>query len=250
MARATQPHPRVASLDRIERVSFAERAYEAIRESILQGRFQPGEQLVEARLAADLDVSRGPVREALKRLRDEGLVVNCLHRGSYVRIFTVDDIVNLYNVRIGLESVAIRLATRERRSTALLCETIEAMAAAGRSGDLFALSAHELAFHEVLVQMSGNEYVIALFKSIAAQVRIAISLDNAEFTDPVDVAREHEPLVDAIEGGDEEVASTLLGEHIGSSLAPTLSRLAGRESAERAAARLLVPLEFPPRREG
>ena len=233
----------VAGLSRIERVSFAERAYVAIRESIVAGRFQPGEQLVEARLAAELDVSRGPVREALKRLREEGLVVDSLHRGVYVRAFTVDDIVDLYNVRVGLESVAIRLATRAARSTVPLRQAIDAMQAAASVGDFALLNSRELEFHEALCEMSGNEYVSSLFRSISGQVRIAFALDNAEYSDPLDVAREHVPLVEAIESGDEERAAALLGHHIVSTLAPTLRRLAGAQEAERARSRLLVGRE-------
>jgi DNA-binding GntR family transcriptional regulator len=236
----------VTALDRIDRTSFADRSYETIRQSILQGRYEPGAQLVEARLAAELDVSRGPVREALKRLRDEGLVVDSLHRGTYVRVFTVDDIVDLYNVRLGLESVAIRLAARHDRETAALRKAIEAMAAAGRSDDLAAVATYELAFHEALAEMSGNEYIVSLFKSIAAQVRMAMALDNAAYSDPVEVAREHEPLVEAIEAGDEELAAERIAQHISSSLAPALCRLAGPTEAARAATRLLVPLTFPP----
>src|SRR5207249_1345512 len=82
----------------------------------------------------ELGVSRGPVREALKRLRDEGLVVDSVHRGVYVRVFTVDDIVDLYNVRVGLESVAVRLAARLRSPTAPLRQSIDGMHAAAGAG--------------------------------------------------------------------------------------------------------------------
>jgi GntR family transcriptional regulator of gluconate operon len=235
-------------LARIERLSFAERAYAAIRESIIGGRFRPGEQLVEARLASELDVSRGPVREALKRLREEGLVVDSVHRGVYVRVFTVDDIVDLYNIRVGLESVAIRLATRLRSATIPLRESIDGMHAAASAGDFPLLNARELAFHEALCEMSRNRYVSSLFRSISGQVRIAFSLDNAEYSDAHEVAREHVPLVEAIESGDEDLAVRLIGQHVVGSLAPALDRLAGAEEAARASARLLVQVEDGPRR--
>jgi DNA-binding GntR family transcriptional regulator len=237
----------VTQLNRIERISFADQAYETLRASIVQGRYEPGYQLVEARLAAEMGVSRGPVREALKRLVEEGLVVDSLHRGSSVRVFTVDEIVDLYNVRIGLESVAIRLAAREGGPTEALRDAIDAMTAAGAAHDLAALAAHETAFHEALAELSGNDYISALFKSISAQVRMAMTLDNAAYSDPLEVAREHEPLVAAIERQDEDAAAALIVEHIGSSLEPALCRLAGQEEGTRAAGRLLVrPTERPP----
>ena len=230
-----------ALLGKIQRTSFAERAYDAIRESIVAGRFKAGDQLVETRLAEELGVSRGPVREALKRLREEGLVVDNLHKGAHVRTFNVGDIVDLYNVRIGLESVAIRLATRRRQSTKQLRELIDEMAAAAKDGDIGRLSNRELAFHETLCELSGNQYVYSLFRSIAAQVRVALELDSAEYDDPLKVAVEHRPLVTAIESGNEELAVRRLEEHVVQGVSAVLYHLAGAEEAEVALNRLLEP---------
>ena len=237
-------------LGKIQRTSFAERSYEAIRESIVAGRFRAGEQLVEARLAEELGVSRGPVREALKRLREEGLVVDNLHKGAHVRVFSVGDIVDLYNVRIGLESVAIRLATRRRQSTKRLRELIDAMALAAKDGDIGRLSNRELAFHETLCELSGNQYVHSLFRSIAAQVRVALELDSAEYDNPLEVAIEHKPLVAVIESGDEELAVRRLEEHIVHGVSAILYHLAGAEEAEAALGRLLEPSPDDPARSG
>ena len=78
---------RTPLLGKIERTTVAASAYEAIRESILDGRFQPGDPLVESDVAVNLDVSRGTVREALARLREDGLVEHVPPRGLAVRRF-------------------------------------------------------------------------------------------------------------------------------------------------------------------
>src|SRR6202008_2550001 len=84
---------------KVSHTPIADQAYDAIRESIALGRFPPGAQLVEARLADELGISRGPVREGLKRLRQEGLVVHHPHQGMFVRELTAADVIHIYDVR-------------------------------------------------------------------------------------------------------------------------------------------------------
>jgi DNA-binding GntR family transcriptional regulator len=217
-------------LPKIERTSVTESVYQALRDSVIAGRFAVGAQLVEARLANELGVSRGPVREALRRLRDEGLVADAKHRGLYVREFTVDDLVDIYNVRIGLEIVAIRLATRMRKPTAALRVHIDEMTDAASARDIARLTERELAFHQTLCDLSENRHIAMLFRSMSAQVQIAVALDNAlsianlrRYHDPLEVAREHEPVVEAIEQGDEAGAARILLDHIVSSVAGVLA---------------------------
>ncbi len=231
-------------LTKIDRRSFAQDAYEAIRESIITGQFRGGEQLVEMRLAADLGTSRGPVREALKRLREDGLVLDDLHRGSFVREFPAGEIVDLYNARIGIESVAIRLAARNRLSTARLRHHIAEMDAAARADELPLLSEHEFAFHETLCELSGNVYVAELFRSISAKLRAALHIDSAEYEERFDQAAHHESLVAAIESGDEAEAVRQIEQHIVYGVPAVLMRLAGAEDVEAALSRLLgIPAE-------
>ena len=237
---AAEHRPRRA-LERIKRTSVAESAYRAIREGIIARRFSPGEQLVESRLAAELEISRGPVREALARLRDEGLLVDEPHRGAYVRSFTLEDIVDIYNVRIGLEPVAARLVIRNGAPLDGLRDLIGEMGAAAAVSDLERLSERELAFHQALCDLSGNLHISSLFRSISGQVQMAVSLDNAAYADPADVAREHEPVVDAIVRGSEEEASRVIVEHIVGSVGVTFQRASG-DGVEAAMRRLLVPL--------
>jgi GntR family transcriptional regulator, gluconate operon transcriptional repressor len=237
------------SVERIERVSGAEAAYRAIRSSIASGRFEQGLRLTETRLSEDLGVSRALVREALNRLREEGLVVDQPYRGVHVRTFSVDDIVDIYNARIGLESVAARLIVRTGESPARLRELIEEMLAAARENDIPALIERELGFHQALCDLSGNRCIADLFRSISAQVQTIIGLDTAAYGDPagpygdpVGVARDHEPLVEAIEQGDEDLAVDRLVRHL-VDVVPPLDRI--DQASEEARARLLPPLARP-----
>jgi DNA-binding GntR family transcriptional regulator len=238
-----EPLPRAdaQALRKIERTSVAQSAYRAIRDSVISGRFGPGAQLVESRLAAELGVSRGPVREALRRLSEEGLVIEYLHRGMFVREFTADGIADIYNVRIALESLAARLATRAHVPVDRLERLVDEMRRAAEAGDLQGVTAREVEFHETLCELSGNNLVASLFYSISAQVQMAVQLDNESYAEPVEVAREHEPVVEAIKSRDEELAVERIVSHIVCTVEPFFRRVFGSEQAEAALARLLGP---------
>jgi DNA-binding GntR family transcriptional regulator len=225
----------------VKRTSVAESAYTAIRTSVINGRFQPGERLVEARLAEELGVSRGPVREALGRLGVEGLLVDILHRGTFVREFGPHELVDIYNVRIGLESVATRLMIRAGRPATRLAAQVEDMRAAARAGDIAELSALEVRFHETLCELSDNALLASVFRSISAHVQMAVSFDNASYDDPLQIAEEHTPILEAIDAGDEALAVERVREHIVCSVEPLFLRLYGTAAAAELARLLSIP---------
>ncbi|MEA2484413.1 MAG: hypothetical protein QOC55_2360 [Thermoleophilaceae bacterium] len=232
---------RPGSLKQIERTSTADTAYHAIRASMLSGEFDPGSQLVEAHLAGALGISRGPVREALARLRNEGLVEEVLHRGTFVREFTVCDVVDIYNLRVGVESVAIRLVARRRADTTMLRGLQDQMHAAAATGDLAGVTAHELEFHRQLCLASENPYVASAFNSLAGQIQMAVAMDNAAYADLGEVPREHTPLIAAVEAGDEALAVQRIGEHIVGTVDALLHRHGDTPEAGAARDRLLRP---------
>lgn len=215
-------------LKRVTRTSVAESAYEAIRDSIIAGRYPPGEQLVEARLASELAVSRGPVREALGRLTEEGLLVDILHRGTFVRQFEAGDLIDIYNVRIGLESVAVRLMIAAECSVRPLVSLVEEMRKAAGATDVARLSRLEFRFHETLCELSGNPFLVSVYRSISSQVQMVLSLDNASYLDPQEIADEHVPLIEAIDARDAELAVDRITQHIVCSVEPLFARLYGR----------------------
>lgn len=211
--------------------SLSELAYESIRESIVNGRFAMGEQLVETRLAEDLGISRAPIREALRRLAKEGLVTERPRQGTFVRELTASDFIDIYNLRIAIETAAIRLVTRAQPSLAPLERLIEDMRRAAQRKQVQRLVDLELSFHEELCDASGNDYLASVFSSASAQIRMALSLDDAEYIQLEDVASEHLPLLEAIRSGDEALAARTIEEHIVASVEPVLARLGG--SSER-----------------
>jgi DNA-binding GntR family transcriptional regulator len=197
-----------------EHQSLAELAYVAIREEIVSGRLRGGERLVEAQLARDLGTSRGPVREALRRLSDEGLADILPRRSAVVRELTDDEIHAIADFRIAIETMAARLAVRRRSSTKPLHALVARLARAAARGDEAEVVALDLAFHRALCESSGNSYLVAAYKTIEAQVRSFTTLADGYYHDLAALPPEHDAIAVALEGVDEASADDAVREHI------------------------------------
>jgi GntR family transcriptional regulator, gluconate operon transcriptional repressor len=195
--------------------SLAEDAADRIREQILAGGYHQGEHLVEAKIAEQLTISRGPVREAFKLLRAEGLLSEEPRRGTFVVSMGSDDVREIYGLRAALEGWAARLLARANDPTAVatlrsLADDIED---AARSGDVIALSRADLAFHEGLCRLCGNARIHEVFVRYVPTLRALLRLDERVLRSLDEVPLQHRPLGDAIAAGNEEEAGRLLAEH-------------------------------------
>ena len=197
------------------RKPLAEEAADQIREEILAGRLGQGERLVEVRIADALNISRGPVREAFKLLRSEGLLKEEPRRGTFVVSMSADDVRDIYGLRAALEGRAARTLARDRDQGAL--ETLGALAdgidAAVATGDAAAVSRADLAFHQGLCELSGNARIVEVFDRYVPTLRALLRLDGDVLGSLDEVSRQHRPLVDAIAAGDEDKAARLFAEH-------------------------------------
>jgi GntR family transcriptional regulator of gluconate operon len=195
--------------------SLAEDAADRIREQILGGGFKQGEHLVEAKIAEQLNISRGPVREAFKLLRAEGLLNEEPRRGTFVVSLTADDVREIYGLRAALEGRAGRMVARAHDPAALV--RLRALAddidRAVVSGDPVAASRADLAFHEGLCELCGNSRIHEVFMRYVPTLRGLLRLDEQVLRSLDEISLQHRPLVEAIEAGDGEQAATLLNEH-------------------------------------
>jgi GntR family transcriptional regulator, gluconate operon transcriptional repressor len=195
--------------------SLAEDAADRIREQILAGGFGQGEHLVEAKIAEQLNISRGPVREAFKLLRAEGLLNEEPRRGTFVVSLTADDVREIYGLRAALEGRAARLLARSRDPDALakLVELVGDIDAAVAGGDPVAVSRADLAFHEGLCELCGNARIHEVFMRYVPTLRALLRLDEQVLRSLDEVSNQHRPLVEAIRAGSEDEAGRLLAEH-------------------------------------
>jgi GntR family transcriptional regulator of gluconate operon len=195
--------------------SLAEDAADRIREQILAGGFSQGEHLVEAKIAEQLAISRGPVREAFKLLRAEGLLKEEPRRGTFVVSLTADDVRDIYGLRAALEGRAARVLARRRDPATIdrLRVLADEIDVAVRTGDAAAVSRADLAFHQALCELSGNSRIVEVFDRYVPTLRGLLRLDELTMRSLDEVSSQHRPLIAAIEAGDEEAAARAFGTH-------------------------------------
>jgi DNA-binding GntR family transcriptional regulator len=192
-----------------------ESVLERLRAAILAGELRPGEKLVEAELAERLGTSRGPIREAVRELVREGLVVEFPRRGNVVSTLTARDLAEVYAVREALEVAVARLVGDKVGEDALadlegLLDELELGA-----GDYLANSVHDLAFHRALVALAGNSRMTAINEQMLRQtahlLRSAAEATPALQT-PIRPAA-HRDIVAALRARDPEAARAAIAAH-------------------------------------
>jgi DNA-binding GntR family transcriptional regulator len=195
--------------------SLAEDAADMLREQILAGGYRQGEHLVEARIAEQLNVSRGPVREAFKLLRAEGLLEEEPRRGTFVVSLTPDDVREIYGLRAAIEGRAARLLAnmREPHIIVELRTLLARIEQAVAEDDAAAVFQHDLEFHDGLCRLSGNARLHEVFTRYVPMLRALLRLDERIYPSLGEVARQHLPLVESIERGDPGRAAALAEGH-------------------------------------
>jgi DNA-binding GntR family transcriptional regulator len=180
-----------------------------LRSGILSGEIPHGTRLLEIPLSTELGVSRGPVREVLRQLEQEGLVEFYPHRGAIVVGVADAEMDAIYGIRAVLEERAFARACRVVDADELdaLAETVERMIEASEAGDAAAVTEHDMRFHGRIVELSGFQYLRRLWTSIDGVVRLRAARD-AERPEVADAASardwligpsiEHRDLVDAL----------------------------------------------------
>lgn len=207
-------------LEPVPRRSTVEIVSDQLRSAILYGSLSPGAQLGEADLAARLGVSRGPLREAMQRLVQEGLLRSEPHRGLFVITLDEDDVQDVYLARLAIERAACRLIMQRNRGEALarLAAALTALVAAAHQRDRVAMSDADQAFHEVLVAASGSPRLERMAQTLLVETRMCLNALQEKYPEPVDLVEEHRKLVDAITEGDEERLLRLIEEHMTDSI--------------------------------
>ncbi|TCC23765.1 GntR family transcriptional regulator [Kribbella speibonae] len=185
-----------------------------LRKAIGHGEFRPGAQIVEADLARKLGVSRGPLREGMQRLTQEGLLVSIRNRGLFVIDMTPADIRDMYLAREAIERAAAREilldGDYETAGSALLA-IVDRMAAAG---DPAAVGELDIEFHELLVRLAGSPRLSRMHQTSIIETRMCIRALEGTYTARDARAVEHQTLAVAIRSGDAELADELLIAHM------------------------------------
>ena len=186
-------------------------AADRIREAIVRGELKLGEQVSEAQLAQRMGVSKTPVREALLRLKSEGLVEVHPQRGTFVFRLEPEQVGQLCRYRVMVESAAMReaMTTDAPALAAEMAKLVAEMKKAERARDEEALARIDMEFHWLLFTHCSNGYLRSGYEVIRSQL---VALRHRSPTS--DMASAHQVLVDAVAAGDVRRATALLAEHV------------------------------------
>jgi DNA-binding GntR family transcriptional regulator len=185
-----------------------------IRERILAGRFAPGERLAEEPLSDELGVSRMPVREALRLLSAEGIVIVEPRRGASVASYTAEQVQELVEVRATLEGLNARLAAR-RHDPAQIAKLEKIVADGSRINErteLSVIQANNARFHEALEEVAANTVLSGMVRSLRDRTAIIFARQSRARTR--ENWREHEAILRAVIVGDAELAGILATRHV------------------------------------
>jgi DNA-binding GntR family transcriptional regulator len=211
---------------------LAELVYRQIRRSIIRGEFPLGSSLSEIQLARQLHVSKTPVREALRRLGQEGLIQSFPHRGALVASLTADDLEEIYLMRSRLEGLAARFAAERLRpeDAKALAATLEELEVTTSAGDTEALRAVNVRLHQALWRASRTTRLAQILTNLQDYVEMSRSAVLMEPRGAEVLLEEHAAIVRGVLDRDADAAERALVRHIDHILAVLrLGRGAGRE---------------------
>ena len=190
--------------------------FHTLRRGIMKGDLKPGERLMEIRLANRLGVSRTPIREAIRMLELEGLVVMVPRKGAQVAEITEKDLKDVLEVRMGLEDLAVKFACRRITEKQLedMDRASRKFVEAVRKEDLTELAQADVEFHDLIYKATGNDRLVQLLNNIREQMyRYRVEyLKDAEIR--ASLVREHDELLERLRLRDVDGARRITQKHI------------------------------------
>ncbi len=205
----------------MEAGSFAQKAYEAIKEDIVSQRLKPGSFISEAEYAEKIGVSRTPVREALKTLEREGLLNIYPRKGVQIRNFTLEDIVQIHEAAEALESVLIAAVAERSAQGRLdvgalvgLRELLDRMDVCLEEGRLQDWVSLDQEFHKHILDLCDNPYIVEYASASRNRLNLTLWFITPKYADKRQSSQDHRAILAAIEKGDPPAAREASSSHI------------------------------------
>ena len=191
-----------------------------LRNAIASGDFPPGCQLTESGLAAELGVSRGPLREAMQRLTQEGLLVSHRNRGLFVITMDDDDIRDMYVARTAVERAALEqvILRTPDEAAGVLADRVADMERYADDPNGPQIADADMAFHHTLVELSGSPRLSRLHETILVETRMCLGAMRGTYVSAEERIDEHRRIVDAIEARDMKLADQCMISHMSDGL--------------------------------
>lgn len=190
--------------------------YEELKRQILVGEIAPGTRMMEVELADVMGVSRTPVREAIRKLEKEGLVTIEPRKGAYASNISIKDMVDVLEVRQGLEGMAAAIASGKitERQKADLLNVVEKYKAAVESANIEEIIKYDEEFHSMIISISGNKTLMQVFSTVQELALRFRYIYYDDFNRYESMPREHQLIEEAIMSGNAEKARVAAGDHV------------------------------------
>jgi DNA-binding GntR family transcriptional regulator len=195
------------AIGKIESVPLRTVVADMLRTAIINGKMKPGAPIIEMALAAQLNISRAPVREAIQILE------SVPYKGKRVKLLTAREVEELYSLREQFEAFAIRRVIESQADVSILHEHCAAMEKAAQADDFEALMDADEAFHRSLIQLADHTLLLAMWDNLFLRIHQIMALRNRANRDLRKVASNHPPIVAAIEQRDFVTAMSLISDH-------------------------------------
>ena len=200
-----------------KRATLTNRALKEIRAAIRNGKLKPGERLVEMQLAEEMQISRFPIREALRYLEKEGLVETKPFKGTHVARFTERDMEELYSLRSSLEELAVRILIEnlDEKKIKMLETIIQSMQKASQTGNIDQMISEDLRFHQTVCELSGHRKLLGVWQTLESQLQVFLNIEKDFFETAYQYVATHDPIMQAIKNRNVETAEKAIREHLG-----------------------------------
>lgn len=203
-------------LPNLSQISLRQQALEILRRAITSGQIAPGTRLIETELSAQLGISRGTLREALRSLHQQGLLTLTSTRGMAVRSLDAREVRDIFRVRAALESLAARLLS-ESEERARFATTLRDFLSHMEESQGIPLEERiesDLGFHRTLCELTGNTTLVQTWVALEGPIRMTFAWSGLEKTVGNMRASRHEAVIHAIEGGNPEAARNAVESHM------------------------------------
>ena len=199
-----------------DKYSLRGRVYSKLRESILNGKYESGENLIEMRLASELNVSRTPVREAIRQLELEGLVESIPNKGVVVKGITLKDMEDICKIRILLEGLAARWSVGKITEENIneLQETYELMEFYTKKQDIEHIEELNTKFHQIIYEATGSNILLHILKDFQVYIKLARHKSLRVPGRMEKSLKEHGDILQAIKDRNTDIAENKLTNHV------------------------------------
>ena len=213
---ATSTTTKQSSLVTVKRQVLRDEVREAIISAILTGEFQPGDRIVESRVARELGVSQSTIREALREIEQLGMITSHPNRGVTVRPLTRRDVLEMYEMRALLEGYGAGLAAARVTDADLaeLAGLVDEMVQIADAGDMRTMIERDVAFHARICTLADHALLTRLWSSVHPHLWTYVAVSGLINLDLEVVARRHSDIVEALRSRDPERAEQAMRVHL------------------------------------